>query len=419
MTVKQFYINGVGSSTCNVYISSDTFLDSPSLDFTEYDVPGRNGNLIAYNKRLNNVIRKIDCYIKDDVNVSLNALKRLIYQNTGYMRIESDYDPGTYQEGYLAQDIKVEPFNEQGDFRATFSIYFSCKPGKFESNPTELTANRYIIDGTVLDRNDAHIKSLFDKLAISVIPNDALFIRRQIGSGGIAATNMNVSWSGGACFCAVYETGQDGGLVTRVIKADLNAISNLTATFTSTSQSYVIWGYRDSGNLLCTYTSSGASQSASINAMDTNKVTSNGTLYTGSDLGQLNLTMAAEADPYNLNGYNQYIVCRRFLNDNLVGEGIVTIKVTDLLDLTGYATTIYDEEKREDELVFNVVLDSDTLNCYAVADNMPNKSLNAYTTIQGDFDGICDKVTVQTLINANFGYGYIKKAVVNPGWYRL
>lgn len=417
--VKQFYINGTGSGTYGVYISSDTFLDSPSMDFTAYEIPARNGSLISYNKRLNNVIRKFDCYIKDDVNTSLNGLKRLLYSNPGYMRIESDYDPDTYQEGYLAQDIKVDPFNEQGDFRATFSIYFSCKPGKFAKNQTAMNAPRYIIDGTVIDRNDAQIKSLFDKLAINVIPNDTLFIRRQIGAGAISATNMSVSWSGGACFCAVFETGQDGGLATRVIAADLNAINGLTVSFTSTSQSYVIWGFRDTGNLLCTYTYSGASRNASINSMETNKVTSNGTDYTGSDLGQINLTMAAEDDPYNLSGHNQYIVCRRYLNNNLVGEGIITIKVTDLLDLTGYYTRIYSSEKGEYERVFNVIVDTDTLNCYIAKENMPNKSLNKYTTVQGDFEGICDKVTVQTLINANFGYAYVQKSTVYPGWYRL
>lgn len=131
MARNKLYINETNIANYGIYISSDTYLDSPKIDYAEFQIPAKNGTAILDNKRLNNVIRKFDCYIPESGNVenSLGQLKRLLYTNKGYLKLSSDYDPSYYQYGYLAQEINVKPFNKKA---AEFSLYFSCLPQKYE-----------------------------------------------------------------------------------------------------------------------------------------------------------------------------------------------------------------------------------------------------------------------------------------------
>ena len=131
------YINDTNIGEYGIFISSDTYLDAPLIDYTAYQIPARDGDVILNNKRLNNVIRKFVCYIPDntDVNVALNKLKKLLYSEFKYLKLVSDYNEDVYQYGYLAQEISVEPFNH--GMTATFELYFSCLPYKYlTSNPS-------------------------------------------------------------------------------------------------------------------------------------------------------------------------------------------------------------------------------------------------------------------------------------------
>ena len=133
---KNLYINDINIGDFGIYISSDTYLDAPLIDYTEYQIPARNGNVIQYNKRLNNVIRKFDCYIPEnqDVQQSLNKLKMLLYKNIGYMKLQSDYDIELYQYGYLAEGIENTPFMTK---TTNFTLYFSCMPERYYVDPEE------------------------------------------------------------------------------------------------------------------------------------------------------------------------------------------------------------------------------------------------------------------------------------------
>lgn len=129
--LKTLSINDVDLSTFGIYLQSDTYLNAPSFDYVEYAVPARDGNLLSYNKRMNNVIRRFDCLIKDNVQSGMDALKKLIYSNAGYVKLSTSYEPDFYQEGYLAQEIEATPFKKDDALSVQFSLYFSCKPQKF------------------------------------------------------------------------------------------------------------------------------------------------------------------------------------------------------------------------------------------------------------------------------------------------
>ena len=86
--MKSLSINGTNLSTFGIYLSSDTYLNSPQIDYSEYQVPARNGNVILDNKRLGNVVRKFSCYIKDDPESGIVSLKKLAKLDKCYYYIE-------------------------------------------------------------------------------------------------------------------------------------------------------------------------------------------------------------------------------------------------------------------------------------------------------------------------------------------
>jgi hypothetical protein len=173
MVMKQLYINGVGTGQFDIYISSDTFLNSPEIAYEAYEVPSLDGSLLKYDKRLNNVARRFDCFCKTDVDNNIAQFKKLLYSQRGYIRIESDYDPDYYQMGYLAEGIEFEPFDQSGAYEVKFSVYFSCKPTKIYKTTSTLTVNGALSGAVrkIYSRSDPFIQNLFAQLPISSVPS--------------------------------------------------------------------------------------------------------------------------------------------------------------------------------------------------------------------------------------------------------
>ncbi len=216
--MRAFSFNGIRSDQFSIYVSSDTFLNSPAYAYEEYEVPSRNGALLKYDKHLQNVVRQFNCFCKDNVMVNLDAFKQALYANNGYMRIESDYDPDTYQMGYLAEGIEFEPFDASGDFSTQFTVTFSCMPQKWYKRVTNetVTVSANAIS-MIYKRTDAFIQKMFSKLPISAIPTGDTFylcscykapavtsqISASMSTGGFLAL-IGVRFSGAFDYVALY-----------------------------------------------------------------------------------------------------------------------------------------------------------------------------------------------------------------------
>lgn len=216
MALKTLSINDVDLSTFGIFLQSETYLSAPSFDYVEYAVPARDGNLLSYNKRMNNIIRRFDCLIKDNVQSGMDALKNLIYSNAGYLKLATSYEPDVYQEGYLAQEIEVTPFMKDSALSAQFSLYFSCKPQKY-FNTTASGSYEPAVSVTIpnligiYSRNDEKITDIFAKLHAYEIPDDEYFLVFKIydafssDSSGVTFTNVTgTNSSGGFIALADY-----------------------------------------------------------------------------------------------------------------------------------------------------------------------------------------------------------------------
>lgn len=191
MGAKQLYINGVGTGTYGIYISSDTYLNAPAPDLVAHPVPGRSGDLVQWNKRLNNVVRKFDCYIPDTVQVNFDGFKKMLYSNIGYVEITSDYESDTYQMGYLAEEIAAEPFLKDGLLRASFSLYFSCKPQKYFKSTSTYSTN-LVSSGwrsRMLTRTHPIIQGMLKAIPVDDLPDADAFGLMWLGSSAIPANS--------------------------------------------------------------------------------------------------------------------------------------------------------------------------------------------------------------------------------------
>lgn len=237
MARKQLYLNGTGTGSYGIYISSDTYLNAPAVDFTAYQVPGRSGDLLQYNKRLNNIIRKFDCYIPREVVTNFDAFKKLLYSNLGYFEITSDYDPDTFQRGYLAEDIETEPFNTGENQTVKFTLYFSCEPQKYFTTDMRRGFSFYAFNvfgvyfPRILPRSHRIIQDMLQMLPPGDTPKDNAFaIFPTYGHDG----GMSFSMSGYSGFVAIVGGGDfrypDGARVTSIRAYSINGVIADTTT---------------------------------------------------------------------------------------------------------------------------------------------------------------------------------------------
>lgn len=411
---KCFYINGKSSADFHIFINNDTYLNSPQIDYTEYTVPAVDGSLVAYNKRLGNVIRKFDCYIKKDVYASLNALKKLLYQNTGYLKIESDYDPTTYQYGFLAEGIEVTPFQSKKALSVQFTLYFSCKPQKYlkdtKSMPLRVGGRPSSNFSSLLARDNEFIQAVFSKLPIDMVPDGNVFILFFGDLNPVSPlSNVVGSWSGGDINAIFAETTD----ITPYKRSDLvnvlaysnKGIDVSSVTIGENHRVVYIFPFKAEGTFTLGYT----------NGNGVTRVTE--TVDLSSTVGKLFNESAVGFNIKNLNiGYTfksegDEIPTDFLPNAVYVGsngrEALIEVKFdkmpTEMIELlnANYLTLM------GSQYYVNTRIDLERMEVYAIADNMTDLSLNDYCTIKGNADGTGDEIT--------FAGFYVTKAFINAG----
>lgn len=418
MAVKQLYINGIGSGSFKVFINSDTYLNSPTLDYNEYTIPAVDGNIITYNKRLNNVVRRFDCFIKTNPIQNLESFKKLIYSNIGYVRIESDYDAETYQYGYLAEEIAVSPFNDARELK--FSLYFSCKPQKWlkvntPASGSELYDKAYI--SNIYQRNNDNIKNMLNLLPIDMQPTDEYYVQYTLDSSLASQTITNIS-----------ATNSSNGLVIVCGTSVQGTIPNLTYTHylvcygngTASAASYtlplgtntlkVIVPVKGVASVSATADTSGGTSSFVFDASSVSTSVAN------ADAIGLSADFTFEYSFQGGGGGNvRYspIVVQTKLGSEFQNEEIITIHFEKMdADTIQYIYDNYAESYK-----ITVKIDAD--NNAKIVKGADNMDITSYVEVIGNIEGLCDSAIVVPY-KSNSNTGSINKiASINPRWWKL
>lgn len=423
MVMKQLYINGVGTGQFDIFISSDTFLNSPEIAYEAYEVPGLDGSLLKYDKRLNNVARRFDCFCKTNVQANIEAFKKLLYSQRGYLRIESDYEPNYYQMGYLAEGIEFEPFDASGAFEVKFSLYFSCKPAKMYKTVTPFTV-RGMKTGAisvVRSRNDPYMQVLFAQMPAEDIP-DAEFYA-WLSSTYAPSFGMGVS----------FDT---------TITSNENTFLGLVREhrqYSNVPDEYTLEGYAANANSLSitglaqaeTYESWYTITALHVDTIQT-VYTDGTTTYTNEkSLGNdghgeitepsamganLQLSATMRIDTQNRDPVFFYVrgLFQSSETFSALWEFNTPVARANGLDKVlseyGYTDTGYSDKRLE------FVFDLNTFDVYVTKDDKQKKVTNFFEIV-GNMEGFCDEITV-TIYTSNLS-PYFTYVTILPEWWTI
>lgn len=414
MSKKNLYINDVNLGTYGIYITSDTILNLPRIDYNEFFIYGRDGNTIQYNNRLDNVIRKFTCYVPEnyDKETAITQVKKLLYSNIGYLKIASDYEPGLYQYGYLAQEIVVNPFDNYKTLQ--FDLYFSCVPKKISD--TAATSS-YAIATTnnieFLPRSHRVVQKMLNNITPSEVPDSKAFAMYSV-SGASANATVNISASFPNQFIGVIIT---NGYVLQQV--DLNAFVGYTVTGNFSINAYQIpangfYGFlvpADAvGELNISITKNGTTTTKTQTFAPVGEITSSTMMGADTILDIrthdcfLNSIATLTIDPV------AYIMGS--MNGQKTWEGLINIsqngkEAFDQFPHPSYADVVYN-------------IDSQTFETTATANNTTINGAS-FIEIIGDLSGRCDKISIFVYSYDQTGndQGYIDKVDVMTRWWTL
>ena len=125
-----FTVDGRSSMDFKVWCAGSGAFDSAAPDVSTVKVPGRNGELIYFNNRFNNVKVTYDCFMLKRFNEGFTDLAAYLYSDLSYRRLEDTYHPDYYRMARISGGLSPKNIiwhNDQG----TFKVTFDCMPQKF------------------------------------------------------------------------------------------------------------------------------------------------------------------------------------------------------------------------------------------------------------------------------------------------
>lgn len=131
MKIGKLTFNGVTSSSLGVFVSGSGTYGAAAYDFTPYQIPGRNGDLIIPNGRYQNIQVTYPAFIPNALPSKIQAVRNWIRSALGYARIEDNYDPEHYRMGFGVDLFEVTPARNEG---ANFQLVFECMPQRFRTS---------------------------------------------------------------------------------------------------------------------------------------------------------------------------------------------------------------------------------------------------------------------------------------------
>lgn len=120
---------GVDCRDYGVYISGQGTFSAPARAYENISVPGRNGDLIGSEKRLENLELTYQAFVYANFRENIQAFRSFLLSQTGYKRLADTYHPEEFRMACYAGPF--EPEVRQDNKAGRFDIIFNCKPQRF------------------------------------------------------------------------------------------------------------------------------------------------------------------------------------------------------------------------------------------------------------------------------------------------
>ena len=129
---KSFTFNGVNSRTYGVYITGKGVYNAPERNVEMVEIPGRNGSYALDKGNFNNIEVTYEAAIFADTQAdyadAMSDLRNFLCSQTGYVRLEDDYNPNEYRLAVYKSGLETDPFLSK---MGKFELVFDCKPQRF------------------------------------------------------------------------------------------------------------------------------------------------------------------------------------------------------------------------------------------------------------------------------------------------
>lgn len=150
--LNYFTFNGTDSRDFGVYISGQGTFNAPERAYSLMKVPGRDGALVGFDNRLENVELTYPAFICSNFSQNMEDFRSFLLSQVGYQKLVDSYHPNEYRMAIYpgAFEAEVTSLNDAGQF----DITFVCKPQRFLNsgdNVTTLTASTSISNPTLFN----------------------------------------------------------------------------------------------------------------------------------------------------------------------------------------------------------------------------------------------------------------------------
>lgn len=151
--IKDFFIfDGVSSADFNVIVDSAEVFGKPAVGLSTVKIPGRSGDLLIYDNRMENVNVSYQCHCDYRFRSRFDNLVMELASRRGYKRLEDSVYPGHFRRAYFQGPIGAKLLRT---YRAgSFKVDFKADPRKFLKSgdiPVTFTSAGTIYNPTLFD----------------------------------------------------------------------------------------------------------------------------------------------------------------------------------------------------------------------------------------------------------------------------
>ena len=124
-----FVFDGHDSRDYGVYISGSGTFNSPAREYDNISIPGRDGDLLGINTRLQNVTLTYPAGVVSDFSNNIAGLRNMLLSTVGYAVLRDSYHPDEYRYAVYKGGLAPDPLSDLS--AGEFNIVFECKPQRY------------------------------------------------------------------------------------------------------------------------------------------------------------------------------------------------------------------------------------------------------------------------------------------------